>query len=148
MRRQPARVPIPPVRTHVVRLGTVAGGTLSSIAVAGGTEDMVTVIGGADELFEALMDIVSAIVDPCVVAFPPVPEGQSLSYDSIDLFVCDGVGAQVSTFRVDEESECGEAGSYTIERHGAVYEAHACPSTCNVIEETGAAVYPAVECTR
>ena len=69
-----------------------------------------------------------------------------LSPDSIGRAVCRAGGDEVPTFQVADEGDCGEAGSYYIERYGNVYEAHACPSTCHILDEPGASVYASIEC--
>jgi hypothetical protein len=135
-----------PIPTYVLGIG-LALDNLNQIAVGGGTEQAYLVDGGRDSVLQALNAIRAAAMIPCELTIPPAPPGETLSYDQVNIGVCDASGTVVTTYYVETPEGCDPTqGGWYYDDPATPERVMLCGATCDTVSVAGARLFYSIGC--
>jgi hypothetical protein len=139
----------PGLKTYVLGVGPFLD-NLGRIAEAGGTDHAYLVSGGdvSKQVVAALNAIRSSAQIPCDLNMPPAPEGQTLSYDLVNIvYATEACAATALTYH-ETEAGCDDAGGWYYDDPAAPQKIHLCAKSCDDVSIPGGQLLFSVGCTR
>jgi hypothetical protein len=123
---------------------------LNQIAVRGGTDQAYLTDANdiAGSVLRALNAIRADAVIPCTLRIPEPTDANTLDYNFVNIGICSSAGKNVPTYYVQNESECGDAGTWYFEEFGDGRVIQLCEATCETVSHSGSELFFSIGCGR